>query len=50
MGVIHLRHRDFRQARNEPERARRLPNASPSLRERVQPFVDRPEQQDTQNP
>jgi tetratricopeptide (TPR) repeat protein len=44
MGVLHWKKREFRRARVEFERARRSPGISPILRERIQFFLDRMDQ------
>jgi hypothetical protein len=50
MGVVHWKLRDLRRARLELDRARRSPDASPLLRERIQLFLERMDQTDPDNP
>ena len=50
MGVVLWKLKDFRQARIEFERARRSPDVSPLLRERIQMFLERMDQPDLPNP
>jgi serine/threonine protein kinase len=47
LGVFHWKAGDYRQARLELERARRSPGVSPMLRERIQLFLERIEQSET---